>query len=62
MLRALINDVKGLSLPFLLPWYLGRDENHSKMEVDSIDRRPFEKSSLVDVDHLKTAIWLTLII
>ena len=35
----------------------GRDENVSKMDVDSVDRRPerrpVEKISLVDIDQLK---------
>ena len=36
---------------------VGRNENVSKMDVDSVDRRPerqpVEKISLVDVDQLK---------
>ena len=38
---------------------IGRDENISKMAVDSVDcRRPNvdQKSSVVDVDQLKTSV------
>ena len=53
---------------------MGRDENVSKMDVDSVDcrpgrlpvekrqdewRRPVENLSLVDVDQLKTSGWST---